>query len=292
MKQVFQHLLVVLQNQPDDALVLSRALNLAQQYQSKVTLFCSMYQSRSLVNISELSAQYRQQLLQQITADNMLIQSPVIDICWQQPARQKIEQLLADTDVSLIIKRLQPKRSLLSWLVPDLEHYFISDCTLPVWLVKLACANNELNILACLDLDDSSAQQHSLNNSILSIGEQIVQQDSQHLHVLNCYQADDYSISLPYDNNNGFAPLPDIQQQHADKLIPYIEAHRLTADIIHLSEGMPDDEVPKAVQNYQCQLAIIGNSQPHSFSSVLFGDTAHYLTQHMPCDVLIVKLAG
>lgn len=289
MKQVFQHLLVVLQNKPDDALVLDRALNLAQQYQSKVTLFCSMYHSRSLANINELAAQYQQQLLQQITADKPLTHSPIIDICWQQPARQKIEQLLADTDVSMIIKYLQPKRSLLSWLVPDLEHYFISDCTLPVWLVKQACDTTELNILACLDLGDNSTQQHSLNHSILTIGGQIVQHNSQLMHVINCYQNEDFTISMPYDSNSGFTPLPDVQQQHNHKLAPYIDAHHLTADVIHLSEGLPDDEVPKAVQDYQCQLAIIGNSHTHHFSSVLFGDTAHYLSRHTPCDVLVVK---
>ncbi|WP_290620268.1 MULTISPECIES: universal stress protein [unclassified Arsukibacterium] len=290
MKQVFQHLLVILQNQPDDLMVLNRALNLAQQYQSKVTFFCSMYQSRSLANINEQAAQY-QQKLQQLSRDKSLAKCPAIEICWQQPARKRIEQLLADSDISLIIKRLQPKRSLLSWLVPDLEHYFISDCTLPVWLVKQACANTELSILACLDLDNSSSQQHNLNNSILTIGEQIVQQHSQHLHVLNCYQADDYSISLPYDSNHGFAPLPDIQQQHSAKLSPYLAKYQLTTEAVHLSEGLPDDEIPKAVQNYQCQLAIIGNSHTHHFSSVLFGDTAHYLSRHTPCDVLVVKQA-
>ncbi|WP_213999239.1 universal stress protein [Arsukibacterium sp.] len=289
MKQVFKHLLVVLQNQPDDKLVLSRALTLAKQYQSKVTLFCSMYQSRGQANISEQAAQYQQQLLQHIAATQPLTLTPVIDICWQQPARQKIEQLLAASDVSLIIKFLRPKRSLLSWFIPDLEHYFISDCTLPVWLVKQASANAELNILACLDLDDNSTQQHRLNHSILTIGEQIVQQDNLHLHVLNCYQADDYSMSLPYDSNHGFAPLPDIQQQHTRKLAPYIAAHDLPADVIHLSEGLPDNEVPKAVQHYQCQLAIIGNSHLHDLSSVLFGDTTHYLSRHTPCDVLVVK---
>ncbi len=290
MKQVFQHLLVVLDNHADDQLVLNRALNLAQQYHSKVTLFCSMYQHRSLADIAAQAAQY-QQKLQQLVQSRLPEQRPAIEICWQQPARKRIEQLLADNDVSLVIKQLQPKRSLLSWLVPDLEHYFISDCSLPVWLVKQASAHTELSILACLDLADNSEQQHNLNHDILTIGEQIVQQDSQQLHVLNCYQADDYSMSLPYDSDLGFAPLPDIQQQHAAKLTPYIDAHPLPAEVIHLSEGLPDDEVPKAVQNYQCQLAIIGNAHQHEFSSVLFGNTAQYLSRHTPCDVLIMKQA-
>ncbi|MBV2129102.1 universal stress protein [Arsukibacterium indicum] len=290
MKKVFQHLLVVLENQHDDELVLSKALMLAHQYRSKVTLFCSLYQSRSQADVCQQAAKYQQQLQQTLQAMG-LVAEPVIEICWQQPARKKIEQLLADGDISLIIKRLQHKRSLLSWLIPDLEHYFISDCTLPVWLVKQAGNNTELSILACLDLGNNSEQQHSLNHDILTIGEQIVQQSTQQLHVLNCYQADDYSMSLPYDSNLGFAPLPDIQLQHTLKLKPYIEAHHLPADIIHLSEGLPDDEVPKAVLNYQCQLAIIGNAHQHEFSSVLFGNTAQYLSRHTPCDVLIIKQA-
>ncbi|KKO44858.1 hypothetical protein WG68_13590 [Arsukibacterium ikkense] len=83
--------------------------------------------------------------------------------------------------------------------------------------------------------------------------------------------------------------MTNIQQQHTEKLTPYIEAYHLAADDVHLSGGLPNDEVPKAVQHFQCQLAIIGNSHQRNISSVLFGDTAHYLTRHTPCDVLIVK---
>ncbi|SNY60417.1 Nucleotide-binding universal stress protein, UspA family [Arsukibacterium tuosuense] len=289
MKQVFKHLLIVLQNQADDEQVLARAINLARQHHSKLTLFCSWYKKRQLADINEQAEHYRQQLLQQISQAGIPVAIADISIDWQQPAQRAIDQLLQQHDISLIIKQQQAKRSILSWLVPDVEHYLINSCDLPVWLVKQRTASSELSILACLDVDGSAQQQYQLNDAILSIGEQLVQQDSKQLHILNCYQTDDYSMSLPYDSNHGFAPLPDVQQQHNDKLTPYIAEHQLTAETVHLSEGLPDDEIPKAVQNYHCQLAIIGNSHPHNFSSVLFGDTAHYLSRHTPCDVLIVK---
>ena len=289
MKQVFKHLLIVLQHQADEQQVLTRAISLVKQHHSKLTLFCSWYKDRQQPGIAEQAEQYRQQLLQQIGQADIAVTGADITIDWQQPAQCAIAQLLQQHDISLIIKQQQPKRSILSWLVPDVEHYLISSCNLPVWLVKQGTATSELSILACLDVDGSELQQHKLNDAILSIGEQLVQQDSKQLHVLNCYQADDYSMSLPYDSNHGFAPLPDIQQQHSDKLSPYLAEHQLSAETVHLSEGLPDDEIPKAVQNYQCQLAIIGNSHPDNFSSVLFGDTAHYLSRHTPCDVLVVK---
>lgn len=288
MKHTFTHLLVVLQNHADDEQVLSRAISLARQYHSELTLFCSWYGRRKQAGLEQQAAQYRQQLLQQTSQAKLPTAKTNIIIDWQQPAQRAIEPILQQCEISLIIKLQQPRRSVLSWLVPDMEHYFISSCDLPVWLVKQQTAATELSILACLDVDGSE-QQHQLNDTILSIGEQLVQQHSKQLHVLNCYQADDYSMSLPYDSNHGFAPLPDIQQQHTAKLSPYLTAHQLAADTVHLSEGLPDDEIPKAVQNYQCQLAIIGNSHLNSISSMLFGDTAHYLSRHTPCDVLIIK---
>lgn len=289
MKHTFTHLLVILQNHADDEQVLSRAISLARQYHSELTLFCSWYGRRKQTGLAQQAAQYRQQLLQQTSQAKLPTAKTNIIIDWQQPAQRAIEPILQQREISLIIKLQQPRRSVLSWLVPDMEHYFISSCDLPVWLVKQRTASSELSILACLDVDGSAQQQYQLNDAILSIGEQLVQQDSKQLHILNCYQTDDYSMSLPYDSNHGFAPLPDVQQQHNDKLTPYIAEHQLTAETVHLSEGLPDDEIPKAVQNYHCQLAIIGNSHPHNFSSVLFGDTAHYLSRHTPCDVLIVK---
>lgn len=289
MKQVFKHLLIVLQNQADDAQVLARAISLAKQHHSKLTLFCSWYKNRQQAGITEQAEQYRQQLLQQISQGDIPEVTANISIDWQQPAQRAIDQLLQQHDISLIIKQQQAKRSMLSWLVPDVEHYLINNCDLPVWLVKQRTTGSELSILACLDVDGSEQLQHQLNDAILSIGEQLVQQDSQQLHVLNCYQAEDYSMSLPYDSGNGFKPLPDIQQQHTSKLAPLMAEYQLPAEVVHLSEGLPDNEVPRAVTDYQCQLAIIGNSHPGNFSSVLFGDTAHYLSRHTPCDVLIIK---
>lgn len=289
MKQVFTHLLVVLQNQADDEQVLARTFQLAQQHQSKVTLFCSLYKKRQQTNIAAAAEHYKQLLLAQIRAANPSAIHPDILINWQQPPQQAIDKLLQQQDISLIIKQQQHQRSLLSWLVPDLQHYLISSCELPVWLVKQATAASDLSILACLDVDGSEQQQQALNNAILTIGEQIVAQKNQQLHVLNCYQAEDYSMSLPYDSGNGFKPLPNVQQQHSSRLEPLMAKHQLPAELVHLSEGLPDNEVPKAVANYQCQLAIIGNSHPGDFSSVLFGDTAHYLSRHTPCDVLVVK---
>jgi universal stress protein E len=96
-------------------------------------------------------------------------------------------------------------------------------------------------------------------------------------------------MSLPYNDSSGFAPLPDIAQQHSDKLKSYIRLHQLAPDCVHLNEGLPDDEIPKTVEALHSQLAIIGNNHMHDISSALLGDTAHYLSEHMPCDVLVVK---
>lgn len=289
MNKVFSHLLVVLQNQADDEHVLARAFELAKQQHGKLTLFCSLYKERQQPNITEMAEQLHQLLLAKINLVTPLAVNPHIIINWQEPAMQAIEALLEQQDISLIIKKLQQQRSVLSWLVPDLQHFLISRCELPVWLVKQTTVASDLSILACLNVDGSEQQQLALNDAILAIGEQLAGQNNQQLHVLNCYQAEDYSMSLPYDSDKGFEPLPNVQLEHASKLAPLMTEHQLPAYVVHISEGLPDDEVPRAVANYHCQLAIIGKSHAGHISSVLFGDTAHYLSEHTPCDVLVVK---
>jgi universal stress protein E len=298
MNRAFQHLLVVQQYNQDDELALQRAIMLAEQHQSRLTIFKSFHKYPAAIHADSLNSPdakqafigQQQQLIHQqvdkLTKHNLALN---IIISWQDNDRQALEKLTQQTDISMIIKLQYQRRGLLSFLPDWLEHYLISDCELPVWLVKASSAVKDMHILACVDIDSERSSNQRLNDAILALGTEISQHNTEQLQVINCYCNDDVSMSLPYHSDIGFEPLPDAAGQHTAKLQPYLEQHHLRPEQLHLSEGLVDDEVPKAVYKLHSDLAIIGNNHMYTLSSALLTDTAHYLSTHTPCDVLVVK---
>ena len=298
MKQAFNHLLVIQQQGVDDSEALSRALQLALQHNSRITVFKSFYQhlqKRPYDNpqadddLAVFVRQQQQAICAQIDAQTAQRIDLDLIISWREAEKPAIARLLQHSDISMVITLQRKPQRLLGLLPLGLEHYLISDCPLPVWLVKPATAEQEMTILACLDVDSELPGNSLINTAILELGQQLATTAADQLHVINCYCNDNYSMSLPYDERQGFIPLPDIAAQHQQKLQPYLSQHRLPAHCLHLSEGLPDDEIPRAATSLHSQLAIIGNNHMHSFGSAILGDTAHYLTEHTPCDVLVVK---
>lgn len=298
MKQAFKHLVVVQQNAPEDTLALARAIMLAEQHQSQITIFKSFYRQLHKRYVDQQQAdddlalfvkQQQQIICQQVRdVSSTNIEFDIV-ISWREAEKPALARLISHSDISMVIKLQQRQRGLLAVLHTGLEHYLISDCTLPVWLVKPGQAEQEMNILACLDIDGDLSNSRLINDAILDIGNELVSHVGDQLHIINCYCNDNYSMSLPYDGQKGFLPLPDIATEHQQKLQPYLEQYGLPTASLHLNEGLPDDEIPRTVTELHSQLAIIGNSHMHNISSALLGDTAHYLSEHTPCDVLVIK---
>jgi universal stress protein E len=298
MEQLFQHLLVIQQHSSDDGLALSRAIALALQYHSKVTVFKSCYKQLQLrqhdndaanENLAVWVQQQQQAIFEQVTS---MTTAPVeldIIISWRDSEKYALNRLTRQGDFSLVIAQQHKPRGLGAVLAIGLQHYLISDCDLPVWLVKQSTAEQEMTILACLNLDSEHNINNTMNQAIVNIGSQLCENHLEQLHIINCYCGDNYAMSLPYSDDTGFAPLDDVAQQHNVKLQGYLSQLKLPKQCIHLNEGLPDDEIPKTVQQTRSKLAIIGNNHTHDMRSILLGDTAHYLTEHMPCDVLIIK---
>jgi universal stress protein E len=301
MIRAFQHLLVVQQHHQQDAIALQRAIMLAEQHHSKITVVKSFYKALPNDVAGRLDTEQAEQAF--IDQQKRIIQQQVdklsthnlalnIIISWRENAQRALEHLTQHTDITMIIKLQQQRHGILSLLPDWLEHYLIADCELPVWLVKASAAATEMHILACLDIDSELSTNAVLNDAILAIGHQLTRVQAEQLQVINCYCNDDLSMSMPYNNELGFTPLADAVRQHTEKLQPYLTQHHVRPEQLHLSEGLVDDEIPKAVQLLHTDLAIIGNNNMHRLSSALLGDTAHYLTAHTPCDVLIVKPHG
>ena len=96
-------------------------------------------------------------------------------------------------------------------------------------------------------------------------------------------------MDLRYDAAHGFKKHTDEAAQHQLMLQSYLLADTLPPYQLHVKEGCPDNEVPLVAEQLQAGLTLIGNNHCHSRLAALLGNTAHYLCQQTPTDMLVVK---
>lgn len=238
--------------------------------------------------MADFVMQQQQEICLQISALTDQDVSLNIVISWLEPVKYAVRRLIEQTNISLVLKT-QSKRHVFDLFNGSVDHFLIHDLEVPVWLVKPQPRQAELNVLACLDLDqDNTAHQH-LNDKILQTGQQLVPALKSSLKVINCCGGESISVQIHYDADTGFKQTVSPAQRNREKLMPYLKNNHLSSSCSQVRIGLPDDEIPRAAVELHANLVIIGNQHLHSRLSMFWFNTTQYLARHTPCDVMVVK---
>ena len=297
MKNTFNHLLVIEDIHCSEHQALARAVAFAEKKHSAITVFKSYYKQMHTIgtelpdDMADFVMQQQQEICQHISALTDQDVSLNIVISWLEPVKYAVRRLIEQSNISLVLKA-HSKRHVFDLFNGNLDHFLMNDLEVPVWLVKPQSQQPELNVLACLDLDQADAAHQALNDKILQTGQQLVPALQSSLQVVNCCGGESVSVRIDYDADTGFKQVVSPEQQNREKLLPYLKKNHLSLDCSQVRVGLPDDEIPRAVEEFQAHLTIIGNQHLRSKLSLLWLNTAHYLARHIPCDVLVVKLPG
>jgi nucleotide-binding universal stress UspA family protein len=237
-------------------------------------------------------------------------------LAWQESETNAFKAVLADFDLDIsinclfthkgfspqefdrslnqsgadVVFSLNSEQSFLNGLFQSShEHYFVADCAIPVWIVKLRLWDNNIEVLACLDVDDESDINHQLNTDILQISEQLAKQLMGQLHVIDCFWGEVCSMSFEVDKSGRFKRLASVKTQHQSLIQNYIGQYSLPEQSLHIVEGTPDFAIPDKASQLNAELVVIGNNADQGIMDRLFGDTAINLVNNVECDILVIK---
>jgi universal stress protein E len=291
----FKHILVILNEQLEVDNALAQAVKFAEKNSAQLTIFNTLYKTIDKPDekvSDDLSLYVRDK--QRIISEryNQLTQQDLslnIIISWQVPPVKAIDNLINESNIDLIMKSPKPKLYFKDIFSTGLDHFLIRDCSVPIWLVKPRPWDDSIEVLACLDVDDESASNKTLNYQILETGIDIAALYEAELHLVDCYYGERASMSIDYDSKTGFRQIKSVKQEHQEKLTEYLKDFQSREYTMHIIEGIPDDSIPKKAKNLNAELTIIGNNKDSNIIDRTFGDTAKQLSDNMPCDILILK---
>ncbi|MDP5031456.1 MAG: universal stress protein [Paraglaciecola sp.] len=202
---------------------------------------------------------------------------------------EEFEQTIKQHQIDLVLKLSSGMHFFDGVFGSRLDHYFIADCSVPVWIVKSRVWDTDIEVLACLDVDDRSEINHKLNVDILKLSECMAHHLKGQLHVIDCFWGEVASMSFELDKSGRFKRTASILTHHQALLEGYVEQYALAQQSLHIVEGTPDFAIPDTAAHLNAELVVIGNNADHGILDRLFGDTAANLVNTIDCDVLVVK---
>jgi universal stress protein E len=292
----FKHIMVVLEYNDGNLAPLARAARLSKAFGSKLTVFISLHgmlnqkqSSGQPDNLSTVVHQLEQEIVQQLTQYDAHEALQEVILSWQLAPIKAIESIIAERDFDLILKSPYEQRDFKRLFRHGLDNYFISSCPIPVWMIKPRVWDDEIEVLACIDVADDGIENHRMNKQILSYTDHLCGVLDAQMHVVDCYYGEIGGMNIDFNNRRGFKHEVSVKQQHKEKLQLFINEYSLAENALHFAEGLPDDALPQEASLLNAELVVIGNNEDSNFFDRTFGDTAVALTKAMPCDILILR---
>ena len=131
--------------------------------------------------------------------------------------------------------------------------------------------------------------QLALNEQVIHEAKVIAQLAKANLHLVNAFPAPIVNVALELP---GFTPElynDAMQQHHQTEMDAYARKFDLSADVVHIVEGMPEDVLPELATTLDAELTILGSVGRTGWSAAFIGNTAERVIDSIQGDLLVVK---
>jgi len=81
-----------------------------------------------------------------------------------------------------------------------------------------------------------------------------------------------------------------IQVEHREKLDALAEANGIDAEHTHQLPGSPRELLPTFARSYKTDVVVLGALARWGLKRMVLGSTAEKVLDHLPCDILIVRV--
>jgi universal stress protein E len=294
--KTFEHLLIVLESEEDISVALARGVRLCKLFSAKMTIFVSFHNAMQGTNKADLAddlsaivSQHKDAIGEYLASCDANEFLNNIILSWKQIPSLAVKEMLSSYDFDLVVKTPYHQDDFKKLFRSGLDRYFMGDCPLPVWMIKPRVWDNDIEVLACVDMNDEAFNNHLLNKKILATSDKLARAMSAQMHVVDCYFGEVGSLSINYNSKRGFKREATVREKHIEKLKLYINEYSLAEDQLHFETGLPDDALPQTAAALNAEVAVIGNNEDTNYVARLFGDTAVTLAKAMPCDILVLK---
>ncbi|RPI71560.1 MAG: universal stress protein [Geobacteraceae bacterium] len=300
--KVFKNILYVAEPTVDQSAAVERAVTLAENNQSKLTIIdvfppvADDYRANTM--------DYHKNTLESVIAPYRKRLEIRLDVMMGTPFLEVVRAVLRN-EHDLVIKTAE-NPDFLKRLFGSNDMHLLRKCPCPAWLMKPREKSNYNTIVAAVDFDllSPTASEQSLNLEILELAASLALTDSASLHIVHAWEAfaertmimrGDISYeSIAKHTNQEFA----LHQKSLDRLMETMR-NRVGADVfdrlsprLHLPKGPAKTMIATSAAGLSADLVVMGTVARTGISGLIIGNTAEAILDQLTCSVLAVKPPG
>lgn len=299
----FKNVLVVIDPTEDNQKAFSRALELAQKQELTLTVFLTIYDF-SYEMTTMLSGEEREQMRQAVIKERSdwlaeLIQKSQetmreinTKVVWHNRPYESIIRAVIEGNFDLVIKGTHQHDHLRSVIFTPTDWHLLRKCPCSVLLVKDHEWPEHGQVLAAVSAGTQDEEHQQLNDKIVSEAKHMSQLLKANTHLINAYPPTPINISVEIPEFDADDYNASVRNYHQETMTALSNKHGLTEDTCHIYEGMPEDVIPRAANELDAELVVIGTIGRRGFSAALIGNTAEHVIDNINCDLLAIKPDG
>ncbi len=296
----FQDVLVVLDPSTDQQKALARAIELAEHTACKLTAFLSIYDF-SYEMTTMLSGEERESMRQAVITDREIwiqellhtARSKGISTCakvvWHNRPFEAIVQAVTEHGYDLVIKGTHDHDVLKSMIFTPTDWHVLRKCSCPVLLVKEHDWPAQGNILAAVNAGSEKPIHKALNQVIIRQAQAMAAMLNAKVHLVNAYPGTPVQVAVEIPEFNPTEYNDSMRHHHMDSAKALAGQFDITAEAVHVQEGLPEDVIPRVARELDAEMVIIGTIGRTGLSAAIIGNTAEHVIDRLDCDVLALK---
>lgn len=296
----FQDVLVVIDPTTEQQKALARAIELAEHCACRLTAFLSVYDF-SYEMTTMLSGEERESMRNAVLQDRESwihqLLTPArarnidckVEVVWHNRPFEAIVETVSRHGYDLVLKGTHDHDVLKSIIFTPTDWHILRKCPSPVLLVKEHAWPAQGNILVAVNAGSDKPYHKALNHQLIAQGKAMAAMLKAQVHLVNAYPGTPVQVAIEIPEFDPTAYNNSMRHHHQDAAKALAGQFDITADAVHVLEGMPEDVIPKVAASLDAEMVLIGTIGRTGLSAAIIGNTAEHVIDRLDCDVLALK---
>jgi universal stress protein E len=217
------------------------------------------------------------------------------DVLEERPISDAVLHRAININPRFVVKGTQYHSAAERSIFVDTDWQLVRSCPYPLWLVKPHEIREKPIIVAAVDPTHSHDKPARLDQIIVESALGIGRASKGEVHLLHTYHR---LIGIGREATKTFKPIElpieelseKIQREHREKLDALADANGVDAEHTHQLPGDTKEILPTFVRAHAADLVVMGALARWGLRRAILGSTAEKVLDHLPCDILIVRL--
>ena len=218
-----------------------------------------------------------------------------VDARWDHPLSEGIDRKVLEVKPYLVVKATHYHPAIKRSIFSNTDWNLIQNCPAPLLLVKPRVIADKPCVMAAVDPVHAHDKPAELDHQILSWAEELCLAAGGQLHVFHAF---DPAPAIAAEMTTMLTPISaplgelteELKQRHRQALDDLLEEHSLGSLESHVHQGSPQELLNTFAKHIKADFVVMGAVSRSGLKRVFIGSTAERVLDHLPCDLLIVKL--